>query len=160
MEIAKVKGIITKKRKYEAVKIHNSFPGWNIKPIEQEMSYNTRDNKNCSNCNTGNPHNHHRDDKIFELYSTVWTLHDNDNWNCKTAINAGLLFPPIAVIARKIWKETSVCVKRSELIERTPNPIVIEAMSMLASTKWMVPQTALATTTKDRTTVVKNRTVA
>ena len=36
-----------------------------------------------------------------------------------------------------------------------PKQVVIEAMSMLASTKRMVPRTALASTTKDRTTAVK-----
>ena len=40
-------------------------------------------------------------------------------------------------------------------INGNPKQVIMEAMSMLVSAKRMVPRTALAATTRDRTTAVK-----
>ena len=105
MTVAKVLGIITKRRKYKALKIQISFPGCKSKFAEQlnglrsttpgttriapsatqAVHITTTDMMRCLNFTA-----------LFELFIIMTTT------TAKTAINADLSFPPIAMIARKI----------------------------------------------------------
>ena len=107
MTVAKVQGIITKRRKYKALKIQISFPGCKSKFAEQlnglrsttpgttriapnasatqAVHTTTTDMMRCLNFTV-----------LFEPFIIMTTT------TAKTAINADLSFPPIAMIARKI----------------------------------------------------------
>ena len=69
------------------------------------MFYNIENNKNCTNCHISSPHNHHRDNEVLR-YLNFTALFEHfmitTTTTAKTAINADLPFPPIAMIARRI----------------------------------------------------------
>ena len=106
MMIAKVEGIITKKRKYEAVKIHTSFPGWNVKPAERDLSSTTPGITTVAPTATQAIHTTTTEmirylnfTELVEFFMIMTTT------TAKTAINADLPFPPIAMIAIKSLQE-------------------------------------------------------
>ena len=103
-----MQGIITKKRKYGTAKTHNFTPARNITSAKHWLRSTTPGTTRVAPSATQAVHT-----TITEMmrYLSFTALFEHfmitTTTTAKTAINADLPFPPIAVIARKILKDTS-----------------------------------------------------
>ena len=98
-----MQGIITKKRKYGTAKTHNSFPDIIATSAKHLLRSTTPGTKRTAPTATQAVHTTTTE---MMRYLSVTALFEHfiimTTTTAKTAINADLSFPPIAMIARKI----------------------------------------------------------